>query len=79
MFAVFLQAFELKYSGSDALRTRKVVRNALIDVIEKGRKNKTEWNVKVVLKSPERRKPSGKRHRRTRFKVNRKLVDSGRV
>lgn len=65
------------YSGSDALRTRKVVRNAVVDVIDKGRKNKTEWNVRVVFNNPERRKPSGKRHRRTRFKVSRKLVDSG--
>lgn len=78
MEAMFLQAFELNYSGSDALRTRKVVRNALIDIIEKGRKTKTEWNVKVSYKTPGRKKGSGKRHRRARgFKVSRKLISNG--
>lgn len=74
MYVVLLQGLALKYSRVDALRTRKIVRNALIDVIEAGRSRKTEWNVKVVLKSKQRRKPAAKRHRRVRFKA-RNVVD----
>lgn len=75
--SLFLQGFELDYSRSDALRTRKIIRNAVIDVIDKGRRKATEWNVKIVYKSPERRKPVTKRHRRVRKKVTPKLVDNG--
>jgi hypothetical protein len=67
----------LNYRRVDALRTRRIVRNALIDVIEKGRHHSTEWNVKVVLQSAQRKRPPAKRHRRVRFKARgRQVVDS---
>ena len=55
------------------MRTRKVMRNTVIDVIERGVHNVTDWNVKVVLQTAEqrraRRRPAAKRHRRVKVKV----------
>ena len=76
MLLVFVQGFALNYSRDDALRTRKVMRNALIDVIENGRHRSTEWNVKIVLQTTQKLRPPAKRHRKVRLKVGpRKVVD----
>ena len=70
MMVVWLQGFTLTYTRTAALRTRKIIRNALINVVEAGRRGTTEWNVQVVHRNPaDRRKPAPKRHRRVRMKV----------
>lgn len=48
-----MQGFELRYSRSDAIRTRTIIRDALAGVIEAGSRGKTEWNVEVVMASNE--------------------------
>ena len=54
------------------MRTRKVVRNVVIDVIEKGRSTASEWNVQIRMRFEEevaaRRRPGPKRHRTVRIK-----------
>lgn len=44
-----MQGFELRYSRSDAIRTRTIIRDALTGVIEAGSRGNTEWNVEVVM------------------------------
>ena len=70
---ILLQGFALNYSRTEALHTRKVIRNAVIDVIERGLHHETDWNVKVVLETVKqariRRRPVAKRHRRVKVKV----------
>ena len=48
-----MQGFELRYSRSNVICTRTIIRNALAGVIEAGSRGKTEWNVEVVMASNE--------------------------
>ena len=79
---IFLQGFALNYSRTEALRTRKVIRNAVIDVIERGLHHETDWNVKVVLETAEqartRRRPAAKRHRQVRVKVRSAQIEENK-
>ena len=72
ILVVILQELALNYSRTDALHTRKVIRDALIDVIKKGQRIGTEWNVEVIMQSAEqlhrRQRPTPKRHRTMRIK-----------
>ena len=43
----------MRYSRSDAIRTRTIIHDALAGVIEAGSRGKTEWNVEVVMASNE--------------------------
>ena len=69
-----LQGFTLNYRRSEAIRTRTVVRNALIKVIQSGLQKKTDWNVKIVMEEPGQRassKPSySRRSNRSKRKVD---------
>ena len=47
--SLFLQGFTLNYSRSDAIRTRTVIRRALVDVFEVRRRRNTDWNMRVVM------------------------------
>lgn len=55
------------------MRTKGVIRNAMIDVIQKGRRSATEWNVKVVMQMKEQyaasRRTQPRRSRRVRKKI----------
>ena len=51
---IFLQGFALNYSRTEVLHTRKIIRNAVIDVIERGLHHETDWNVKVVLETADK-------------------------
>ena len=48
-----MQGFELRYSRSDVIRTRTIIRDTLTGVIEAGNRRKTEWNVEVIMASNE--------------------------
>ena len=48
---MLLQEFASNYNKRDTLHSRKVIKNALIDVIEKGQRSATEWNVQFVLQT----------------------------
>ena len=65
-----MQGLTLNYSRSEAIRTRTVIRNALIKVVQSGIRKKTEWNVKVVMKEPGH--PSGKIQSQSRRSNRRK-------
>lgn len=63
-----MQGFELHYSRSDAIKTRTIIRDALIGVIEAGRRGRTEWNVTVVMATDEELTSDSKRRCRQSYR-----------
>lgn len=51
MLVVFLQEFAWNYSKLNALRTRRIIKHIVIDVIEKGQRSAIQWNVQVVMQT----------------------------
>ena len=66
---MLLQGFVLNYIRSNALHIKKVITNALIDVIEKGRCSVTERNVQIVMQT----KSQPAAGQRTQAKQSRKM------
>lgn len=48
-----LQGFTLNYTRREAIRTKTVIINAMIDVVQVGMHKKTKQNIKVVMQKPE--------------------------
>lgn len=67
-----MQGFELRYSRSDAIRTRTIIRDALTQVIEAGSRGKTEWNVEAIMASNEERPINGRYHCRHSYRRRKK-------
>jgi hypothetical protein len=61
---VLMQEFELNYSRSSAIQTRNIISEALVGVIQSGFREKTPWNVKVVMAKEDESSMSGKEQSR---------------
>ena len=44
-----MQGLTLNYSRTEGIRTRIVIQNALIRVLQAGMRKKTDWNVELVM------------------------------
>ena len=79
MMILLLHVYTLNYNRINALCTRTIIRNALIDVIKKERCNMIEWNVQVVMQMKGQlatsRRTQARQSRRGRKKVKTLRID----
>lgn len=69
-----MKVFKLNYSRSNVIRTRTIILDALIGVIQIGLRNETEWNVKVIMAmSNEDPSTNGRQKTRRSHKIRRKV------
>lgn len=69
-----MQGFELHYSRSEAIRTRTIIRDALIAVIEAGFSGHTEWNVTVVMATNEEQPTDAVQRCRHSYRIRKKMI-----
>ena len=67
-----LQEFKLNYSRSYAIQTRKIISEALVAVIQAGLREKTHWNVKVIMAQEDDPSTSGKQQSRRSCRLKKK-------